>query len=293
MNERLFARLVALLANEPVVLASVLQTRGATPRKRGARMLITAADSEFSIGGGLAEARVIAAARELLQRGSTHREIEIDLSGAADAVGVCGGRMQLALRRWDGALDAARAGDIAWKLAEGACVDLSAADLGATSISDSATPDDRLLIVGGGHCGLALYQLAVHLDFDLWVFDEHVAHVNVAQFPLATRLTGDYSELANAVDSNRRVHAVLLNRDFQADIAALRVLAQRPPDFLSMMGSARRIAEVRAALPDCAAALAHLSAPVGLPIGAHTPHEIAVSILAQVIANRHAQPTPS
>ncbi|MEO7251713.1 MAG: XdhC family protein, partial [Arenimonas sp.] len=283
-----FARLAALLANEPVVMASVLHTLGATPRKRGARMLVTVTESEFSIGGGLAEARVIAAARDLLQSESAHREIEIDLSGAADAAGVCGGRMRLALRRWVAPADIARARNIASTLAAGSCVELSAADLGAATAIDNAAPDDRLLIIGGGHCGLALYELAVHLDFDLWVFDEHPAQPNVAQFPLATRLSGNCSELARAVDTSRRVHAVLLNRDFQADIAALRVLARRPPDFMSMMGSARRIAEVRAALPECAAALALLTAPVGLEIGAHTPHEIAVSILAQVIANRHA-----
>lgn len=292
MNERLFARLATLLAKEPVVLASVLHTRGATPRKRGARMLVTAAQSEFSIGGGLAEARVIAASRELLHSNSTSREIDIDLSGAADAAGVCGGRMQLVLRRWTGTDDSARARNIASTLAAGACVDLSAADLGAATATDRARPDDRLLIIGGGHCALALYELALHLDFDLWVFDEHAAQLNMAQFPLATRLSGDYSELPGAVDTSRRVHAVLLNRDFRADIAALSVLARHPPEFMSMMGSARRIAEVRAALPECAGALAHLTAPVGLPIGAHTPHEIAVSILAQVIANRHASPPP-
>lgn len=288
MNERLFARLTGLLAHEPVVMASVLRTTGATPRKRGARMLVTARDSEFSIGGGLAEARVIAAARAMLVDERTQAELGIDLSGKPDSAGVCGGHMQIALRLWSGERDLARAQAIATSLGEGSSVELSAGDLGSITESDRASPNERLLIVGGGHCGLALYQLSVHLDFDLWVFDTQPERVSVENFPLATRLSGSYSELARALDTSRRVHSVLLNRDFHADIAALRVLAQTPPAFLSMMGSRRRIAEVRQALPECAEALAHLRAPVGLEIGASTPHEIAVSILAQVIADRHS-----
>lgn len=293
MNERLFARLAALLADEPVVLASVLHTVGATPRKRGARMLVTSTDSEFSIGGGLAEARVIAAARTLLAEDRREREIGIDLSGKPDAAGVCGGQMQIALRRWSGLLDQARVQEIASRLASGAIADLSADDLGSPADFDSLQPNERLLIIGGGHCGRALYDLAVHLDFDIWMFDAQSVRLDAEAFPLASCLCGATPELARALDTRRRVHAVLLNRDYHADIAALRVLAQAPPAFISMMGSRRRIAQVRAALPEFDQALAHLRAPTGLDIGAGTPHEIAVSILAQVIADRHSAAAPA
>lgn len=288
MNERIFSRLAALLGHEPVVLASILYTVGATPRKRGARMLVTARDSEFSVGGGLAEARVIAAARVLLSNGERRCELNIDLSGKPDAAGICGGRMQIALRRWNGIQDQPRAQAIASMLSDGRRVELDADDLGSDSGTDIASPNERLLIIGGGHCGLALYELAVHLDFDIWVFDAQAERLDAASFPYAARITGDYAELRRALDTQREVHAVLLNRDFQADIAALRILTQAPPAFISMMGSRRRIAEVRAALSECNAGLAHLRAPVGLEIGASTPHEIAVSILAQVIADRRS-----
>ena len=75
---------------------------------------------------------------------------------------------------------------------------------------------------------------------------------------------------------------MLLNRDYASDVAALAVLCRKPPAFLGMMGSQRRIAEVRAALPAHAQALERLQAPVGLDIEAQSPHEIAVSILAQL-----------
>ena len=81
----------------------------------------------------------------------------------------------------------------------------------------------------------------------------------------------------------REVYAVLLNRDFHADIATLEVLCRRPPPFLGMMGSRRRIREVFEALPQHRTTLERLQAPIGLEIEAETPHEIAVSILAQLI----------
>ena len=89
-----------------------------------------------------------------------------------------------------------------------------------------------------------------------------------------------------ALDCERPVYAVLLNRDYPSDIATLAVLCQRPPRFVGMMGSQRRIAEVARALPALRERLPGLQAPVGLAIGAETPHEIAVSILAQLVAER-------
>ena len=88
------------------------------------------------------------------------------------------------------------------------------------------------------------------------------------------------------------VYAVLLNRDYAADIAALAVIAPAAPVFAGMMGSRRRVAQVRAALPQLEAALATLASPVGLEIGAESPEEIAVSILAQLIAARAALRQP-
>ena len=289
MSERLFARLAARLRSEAVVLASVLRTRGATPRKAGARLLAGAQDFEGSIGGGLAEARVLAAARALLENGGGEgATLEIDLSGGPDSAGVCGGRMWLALRRWQGEADRARAQAVAEALASGTPVRLEPGDLGDEDASQEVAPDPRLLIVGGGHCGFALYQLAAFLDFDLWVFDAEHGPAEAARFPLATHLGGDHARIARALETARPVHAVLLNRDFHADVATLRALAPAPPRFISMMGSARRIAQVRAAVPGFDQHFAHLRAPVGLDIGAQTPQEIAVSILAQVVADRNS-----
>jgi xanthine dehydrogenase accessory factor len=282
MSERLLARLAAWLADGPVVLASVVATRGATPRKRGARMLVTAQASEASIGGGLAEARVLAAARELLAAAGSTRQLEIALDGGPDAAGICGGQMRIALRRWHGEADRLRAAALAAGLARGEPVVLAPGDSGA---DDPATvvPDPRLLIVGGGHCGRALSAAAAALDFDRWVFDPRRDCLAAVDWDGATLLDGDETALATALDTGRELYAVLLNRDFAADVRSLAVLAQRPPAWLGMMGSRRRIRAVLDALPTHRAALAHLRAPVGIDIGAQTPAEIAISILADLL----------
>jgi len=287
----LFVRLAARLRSAPQVLASVLHTRGATPRKAGARMLIGAADSEFSIGGGLAEARVLAAARELLASDQTFASIGIDLSGGVDSAGVCGGQMQLTLRLWR-QIELPRAEQIAAELSAGKALGLSADEIGAGAGTQSIEPDPRLLIVGGGHCGLALHELARSLDFDVWMVDPH-AEAHARELSAEPHLrSSDFSTLGEAVSTDRVVYAVLLNRDFASDVATLRKLAGADLAFLGMMGSRKRIGAVLAELsPRQAQQLPQLKAPVGLEIGAETPHEIAVSILAELIrarATRHS-----
>ncbi len=294
MDEALFARLAAQLADEAIVLASVRATRGATPRKSGSRMLIAAGWTHGSVGGGMAEARVIESARECLRDARAEASVGIDLTGRPGAAGVCGGAMQVSLRRWEGDAARQRARSIAASLSEGRLTPLTALDLGRDTPDEIAKPDARLLIVGGGHCALALYDLARFLDFDLWVFDEREACFAQGQFADATALPRDYAALPSALASEREVYAVLLNRDYASDVAALRALAGRPLAFLGMMGSRKRIAEVRAAVDDLPpAALQSLVAPVGLELDAQTPHEIAVSILAQLVQERRRRESGS
>jgi xanthine dehydrogenase accessory factor len=284
VSERLFARLAArLAAGEPVALACVLATAGAVPRRQGALMLVDAHDIDGSVGGGEAEARVVAAARALLDGGATSTRVPIDLSGRPGAAGVCGGRMDIGVRAWRPG-DAGRARAIADTLAAGEPAVLDDADLGIDGAALRVDPDPRLLVVGAGHCGEALCRLARELDFDVWVHDARPECFPPGRYAGATVLCGSPALLARALDTARPVHAVLLNRDYAADVAALRVVAPARPAFLGMMGSRRRVAEVRAALP--AVALDALVTPVGLDIGAETPAEIAVSILAQLIALR-------
>ncbi len=286
MDERLFSTLARWLADQPVVLASVASTQGATPRKLASRMLIRVDGIEGSVGGGLAEARVISRAREMLDAEVDSATLEIDLGGGIGSAGVCGGRMAMALRRWSSAADCERVEQIARKLSEGWRVLLDAEMLGGDVVPQQAIPNVRLLILGAGHCSAALSAFAHLLDFDIHVFDSRAEILLSQSFAHATVHEG-LADLRVQLDSGERdVQAVLLNRNFEADVAALRLLCKKPPRFLGMLGSQRRVAEVRRALPDLQHELRDLVAPIGLQIGAETPQEIAISILAQLIEHR-------
>jgi xanthine dehydrogenase accessory factor len=286
-SERIFLRLSTLLSTQSVVLASVLTTRGAVPRLSGSKMLITATNTEFSIGGGLAESRVIEQARNLIANNLTQAQLNIDLSGKANAAGVCGGSMHIALRLWYGEDDLKRACSFAKELSSGRSVILEESDLGCTSFNEEIKPNPRLLIIGAGHCGLALYELASFLEFDIWIFDQRAHCFAGDSFAHATCLSGDYANLGSAFKTQRDMYVVLLNRDFHADVESLKQLSSSESiAFLGMMGSRKRITQVFNALPHRQTQLTSITAPVGIEIQAQTPHEIAVSVLAQLIQHR-------
>lgn len=286
MDESLFRRLADWLLAQPVVLASVISTRGATPRKRGSRMLISADAIAGSVGGGQAEVRVIEQARTLIASHGHAATLAIGLDGRADSAGVCGGDMSISLRCWAGADDQARAARISATLAQGRSFELEADDLGSAGVRELAVADTRLLIFGAGHCGAALCELAAALDYDRHVFDTRADCLQAPAFKGARTYCGDIHGLRSVLETDREVQAVLLNRDYHADVAALEILCERPPRFIGMMGSRRRVGEVLAALGPSRQSLTHLVAPVGIDIDAQTPHEIAISILAQLIQHR-------
>ena len=287
MDEALFARLAEWLADgRDVILASVTATHGATPRKRDARMLIDAERIAFSVGGGAMEGRVIAAARAMIRDGVERDEVSVELNGRADSVGVCGGGMRVALRRWQGAAARARASDIATRLAAGDVVELRGEEQGIPDAqAQRLHPKPRLLIAGAGHCGQA-GELARFVDFEVWVADSRAECFARHSYAGATCIDTDAASLRAACATARDLYIVLLNRDYATDVAALTALHGVRHVFLGMMGSRKRIAQVKKALPELAGWLSGLVAPVGIDIGEQTPHEIAISILAQLIARR-------
>lgn len=291
MAEVLFARLAdALTQGRAVVLASVVAARGSTPRERAARMLIEPDASFSSVGGGAMEARVLAAARCMLAEARASEQLTITLDGGADSAGVCGGAMVIGLRRWQGEAMARRAAGIAARLADGGRDTLSPDELGAPHAEPQALhPRPRLLILGAGHCGHALAELAGFLEFDVVVADSRPHCFEPGRYAGARCIAADADSLRQAAVTSRDLYLVLLNRDYPTDVAALEALAGVPYTFLGMMGSRRRIQQVRQALSTHTAWLERIVAPVGLDLGEQTPHEIAVSILAQLIGWR-AQP---
>jgi xanthine dehydrogenase accessory factor len=154
-------------------------------------------------------------------------------------------------------------------------------------------PRITLLIVGGGHVGQAVAQLAAQVDFDIWVLDDRDRYVSPERFPTASRrLVGDIgTTLRDLVPTlTPQTYAIIVTRGHNHDEEALYHLARSACGYVGMIGSKRKIRMifddlVAQGIP--AEALASVHAPLGYNIGSQTVPEIAISIVAELIACRN------
>src|SRR5262249_22275145 len=162
-------------------------------------------------------------------------------------------------------------------------------------------PRVRLLVVGGGHVGPAVARLAAEVDFDVWVLDDRERYAGRDRFPQVQRLlVGDIGptlkELAPTLDPS--TYCLIVTRGHNHDEEALYHLAPARAGYVGMIGSKRKIRLIyedllaKGPAPD---ALARVHAPLGFDIGSQTVPEIAVSIVAELIACRNlgtSEPRP-
>jgi xanthine dehydrogenase accessory factor len=148
----------------------------------------------------------------------------------------------------------------------------------------------RLIIIGAGHVGQALADLGAMLGFHIVVIDDRAAFANRDRFPTASEIIVRPFEAAlDSLKLDRTCYVVCVTRGHAFDEIALRAALRQKPRYLGMIGSRRR---VRTTLERIEAdgvdrtALEQVHAPVGLDIGAETPEEIAVSIMAEIVRER-------
>jgi xanthine dehydrogenase accessory factor len=152
-------------------------------------------------------------------------------------------------------------------------------------------PRTRLVIVGGGHVGQKVAALAHQVDFDIWVVDDREQYCNADRFPFAERLiVGPIAEVVSALAIDRRTFCIIVTRGHNHDEEALSLLAPTRAWYVGMIGSKRKIRlifdDLRAeGMPE--EVLDRVHAPIGFDIGSQTVPEIAVSIVAELIATRN------
>jgi len=356
--------------SEPVAYCQLVETRGSTPQKAGAVMLVYPTGAQAgTLGGGCVEAEVKRQALTLLAAG-TAKVVRFDLDndyGWDDGL-ICGGRMQVLVEPVHGGaaaayfrrlIELAEAGDggtevIAFDAAmselpvpssylfdatgrlcgrhpadgsevpaqvrrllevapetitgdsgsgHGGHFRPASADVqprGATRPLPRARqgiaflpllPRCRLLIVGGGHVGKAVAELAVDVDFDVWVVDDREPVVSADRFPRAQRrIAGPIEQVLSELEITRDTYCLIVTRGHRHDERALDLLADRGARYVGMIGSRRKIRLIfddllaEGVSPD---ALARVHAPVGIDIGSQTVAEIAVSIVAELVAHRN------
>lgn len=151
---------------------------------------------------------------------------------------------------------------------------------------------ERLLILGGGHVGLALAEFAAKTGFSVYVADDRPSFANQLRFPWAEEVyCMDFPATIQAFQPDTQDYIAVLTRGHRHDADCLTALSRCPvPTYLGMIGSRRRVKELKAHLEETE----HLShewlesihTPIGLAIKAVTPEEIAISILAELILTK-------
>lgn len=230
----------------------LVKAKGSTPRNQAHMIVLEDGSIIGTIGGGIAERRVIEESVEAIREGKS-RTLQLTLN--SDAKGGlpmhCGGDM--------------------------------------TVFIDVSAGRPKLLLIGGGHVNLALYQLGIFLGYECHIVDERPEFASAERYPLAAGRYTDPS-LADAVAQapiDGETAVVIATKD--GDEIALRKVIDREAAYIGMIGSRRKVTIVRNHL------LAdgfprdrvdRVYAPVGLDIGSETPEEIAVSIMAEIMMVR-------
>jgi xanthine dehydrogenase accessory factor len=154
----------------------------------------------------------------------------------------------------------------------------------------------RLLIVGGGHVGQKVAELAAEADFDIWVVDDREQYCNHERFPSAKRLiVGEFASSLSGLEVDADTFCLIVTRGHNHDEEALYHLAETPARYVGMIGSRRKIKLIFEDLLRegiSRDALARVHAPLGIDIGSQTVPEIAISIVAELIAVRNLGTLP-
>ena len=174
---------------------------------------------------------------------------------------------------------------------------IEAADAIVEILVEIVEPAATLLVVGGGHVGLAVGQLGAMLGMEVAIIDDREDYANEDRFPYeANVICGDFGEELEQFPITANTFIVLVSRGHKVDELALRTVVERGAGYVGMIGSKRRTRTVLQHLAEAGLdpdALDKVFTPIGLDIGAETPEEIAVSVLGEIILVRRgggAQP---
>jgi xanthine dehydrogenase accessory factor len=235
-------------------VATIVNARGSIPSFQSAKMLVRDDGSiAGTIGGGCVEAEVWQAARDVITQ-EKPRTLSFDLNQDPkyDTGLVCGGTLEIFI--------------------------------------EPVLPMPLLYIFGAGHVAIELFKAARNAGFDCIVTDDREAYANAERFPNALEVIAkDYDEALAGLMPSESSYIVIATRGHRDDMRILRWAVQTPARYIGMVGSKRKAITVFRELtreglrPEL---FERVHSPVGLDIGAITPEEIAVAIVAELIAMR-------
>ena len=302
-----FYEQLAAAVNQPFALALIAGTKGSSPQRAGAKAIFFP-DGKIlgTLGGGCLEAEVQSRALRALKSGQPAEfQMVLDHDFGWDDGLICGGSVSgVILPQAAGAADlwrrlAAATTSIHWGVKKDytiAITDVPLQPFNASTSPDwlyqeTVSPSMELWIAGSGHVAQAVAPLAQQLDFSVTVFDDRPELANYQYFPPATALrVGGWHELLKAPAPAGPAFGVVVTRGHQHDALVLSEWIHYPFAFLGMIGSRRKARIMREqfikqkiATPE---QFDRIACPVGLDIAAVGTHEIAVSVIAQLIQKR-------
>lgn len=239
-------------------LCTIIKTKGSTPRKEGSKMLVFENGSIVgTVGGGEVEARVIQEALNSIKSGKS-RIISYDLIDPDQGdPGICGGSLEIFV--------------------------------------DPIDKPEELVVVGGGHVGKAVVFLAKWLGFRVILNDDRKEFCSPDLVPGADEyIHCPLAELPGKYQIPASASVVLATRNQKVDINGLPELLAIPTAYIGVISSKRRWQLTAEQLIESGVNkdnLKKIHAPIGLKIGAETPEEIALSILAEIISNKRVTET--
>jgi xanthine dehydrogenase accessory factor len=304
-----------------VMLLYVLDSTGSSPGRQGFFMAVNASNEmEGSIGGGIMEhkfvemarAKLLAASREL-RAGRVTKQVH-DKSSAKDQSGmICSGEQTIFLYpvQYE---DAATIQLLIDSLQQNKNATLQLSP-GGISFHPAVPEKDfhfswhnetdweymektgyknQLFIIGGGHCALALSQLAAGMDFYIKMYDDRpgLNTITKNEFVHEKILIQDYSELSRLVESGSNHYAVIMTMGYRTDDLAVRALTGKTFAYMGLLGSKSKVQKMMDAYKKeglDSSYLQRIHAPIGLAIKSETPEEIAVSIMGEIIAIKNYQ----
>jgi len=237
---------------ETIALVTVVDSEGSTPSGIGTKMLVNKDGLVAgTIGGGITEAKIIKEAKEAIKEGK-ERFLAYHLTKEESARGegaICGGDMKIFI--------------------------------------DILQPREEILIFGAGHIAMYLSKLAKIVGFRVTVIDERKEFANQERFPEADQIiTEKISKALNYAKITSSNYAIIVTKGHLQDEEVLNLVIQSNAAYIGMIGSPKKNEAVFQHLREKGVREERINkvySPIGIDIGAQTPEEIAVSIIAEII----------
>lgn len=154
-------------------------------------------------------------------------------------------------------------------------------------------PAPRLVVCGAGHVGASLAKLAAFTGYHTTLIDDRADFLNRDRFPekeIDLVVAGDWAvAVRDAIGNGRGVSVAVVTRGHNEDERCMQAVVRTQPDYVGLIGSKRRTSIVIERLRETGATdeqLRHIRAPIGLDIGAVSPEEVALAIMAEIVAER-------